>query len=97
MHTATNDHNTSGFSHILRMFPGLLEVVVPSQRSRNSRVPSSQSRSHNKIVIRLGDGLIGRRLEDVCNFGRTVYTADTALDDFEIGRFECRNILESRP
>jgi hypothetical protein len=29
-HTATNDHNTSGVSHILRMFPGLLEVVIPS-------------------------------------------------------------------
>lgn len=97
MRTATNNHNTLGISHTLCMFSGLLEEVIPSQGFRNGGIPSSQSGGYNEVVIRLGDGRFGRGIRDMCDLGGTIYLADAALDDFEIRRFECRDILESSP
>lgn len=97
MRTATNNHNTSGISHTLSMFSGLLEEVIPSQGFRNGGIPSSQSGGYDEVVIRLGDGRLGRGIRNMGDLGGTIYLAHAALDDFEIRRFECRDILESSP
>ena len=79
------------------MLPGLLEVVISLQRSRNGGKYPSQPRSNDQVVIGFGDGRLGRRIQDVGDLGRAVYLSDAALDNLKAWRLEGRDIMESSP